>query len=499
MLGMLLASLDQTVVATAMPTIVGELGGLDHLSWVITAYLLTSTGTVPLYGKLSDIYGRKVMFQGAIAVFVIGSVVCGFANSMLTLIIARGIQGIGAGGIVAMGMAIVGDILPPRDRGRYQGYIGGVWAFSSVAGPLIGGFFTDNLTWRWVFYINIPLGALALFVTSYVLRMPLHKREHTIDYIGAALLVGGVTCLLLVASWGGREYAWASTTIISLAVGGVLLVLAFIAQEMRAPEPIMPLTLFKERTFVLSNFVLFVVGLGMFGAIAFLPLFLQVARGVSATESGLLMVPLMVPLIGASIVSGRYISNTGHYRWFPVGGTFLMTVGLFLMSMLDANSAFWQTSLAMAVLGIGLGMTVSVLTLAVQNAVPYEHLGTATAATNFFRSMGGAFGVAISGAIVNNRLDYWIPRKVDPRALQGIDPALLTSSPEHLRQLPAPVLNGIVESFANSVTTAWLVAVPICFAAFLLTWFLRERPLRETAYAVTEMEEESRPTIEPLV
>lgn len=490
MLGMLLASLDQTVVATAMPTIVGELGGLDHLSWVITAYLLTSTATVPLYGKLSDIFGRKVMFQGAILVFVVGSVFCGFANSMLTLILSRGIQGIGAGGIISMGMAIVGDILPPRDRGRYQGYIGGVWAFSSVAGPLIGGFFTDSLTWRWVFYINLPLGALALVVTSYVLRLPVHKREHTIDYLGAALLVAGVTCLLLVATWGGTEYAWASATIITLAAVGSLLVVAFIVQELRSPEPILPLTLFRDRTFALSNIVLFVVGLGMFGAMAFLPLFLQVVRGVSATESGLLMVPLMLPLLAASIGAGRFISETGRYRFFPVAGTFCMAIGLFLLSRLDAHSEFWQSSVAMAVLGIGLGMTVSVLTLAVQNAVPYQHLGTATAATNFFRSMGGAFGVAISGAIVNNRLDYWIPRKVDQQALNGIDPALLTSSPERLRELPEPVLNGVVESFTNAVTTAWLVAVPICFGAFVLTWFLREQPLRETAYVGSETSEE---------
>jgi len=321
MSGMLLASLDQTVVSTALPTIVGELGGLDHFSWVITAYLLTSTASVPLYGKFSDFYGRKLLFQVAIGVFIAGSLFSGIAQNMPQLIVSRGVQGLGAGGIFAMAMAIVGDILPPRERGRYQGYIGSVFAVSSVAGPLIGGFFTDQLTWRWVFYINLPIGIGALALTTIVLKLPVHRQKHSIDYIGAALMVAGVTSLLLVASWGGIEYGWLSTTIIGLGIAGVVLLALFALQEARAPEPLLPLRLFRERVFAAGSAIMFIVGLGMFGAIAFLPLYLQVVQGVSATASGLRLTPLMLGLIISSTVSGRIISATGKYRYFPIAGT----------------------------------------------------------------------------------------------------------------------------------------------------------------------------------
>lgn len=499
MVGMMLASLDQTVLSVALPTIVGELGGLDHLSWVITAYLLTSTASVPLYGKLSDIYGRKIFFQAAIVIFVGGSMVCALAGDMTMLIIARGIQGVGAGGIFAMAMAIVGDILPPRDRGRYQGYIGSVFAFSSVAGPLVGGFFTDSLTWRWIFWLNLPLGIAALIVTTIVLRLPVIRREHSIDFIGAALLVAGVTALLLVASWGGTEYAWTSTTIVALGVAGVALVGVFVAQELRSAEPIVSLGLFKNRTVALASVILLIVGVGMFGAFAFLPLYLQVVKGSSPTESGLQMAPMMLPMIAASIISGRMISNSGRYRVFPILGTGLMVVGLFLLSQLEPGTSYLQAAAGMAILGSGLGMTVPVLTLAVQNAVDYQHLGTATASTNFFRSMGGAFGVAIAGAIVNNRLDFWLPRLISDEDLAGIDARTLTSSPEQLRQLPEPVLSGVVEAFSRSVDVAFLVAVPVVLVAFLLTWFLRENPLRETVQMGAATEDEVLAPAEPLV
>jgi EmrB/QacA subfamily drug resistance transporter len=495
MLGMLLASLDQTVVATAMPTIVGELGGLDHLSWVITAYLLTSTASVPLYGKLSDLYGRKIMFQGAIALFLVGSVLCGFSGNMTELIVFRGIQGLGAGGIIAMALAIIGDILPPRERGRYQGYTGGVFATSSVIGPLVGGFFTQQLSWRWVFYINLPVGILALIVTTIVLRMPVHRREHSIDFLGAALMVAGVTCLLLVASWGGIEFDWLSPEIIALTIAGIVLIGLFIVQELRAPEPLLPLRLFKDRALGVGCTILFFVGMGMFGAIAFLPVYLQIVKGVSPTMSGLRLAPLMLGLIGSSIFSGRYISETGRYRFFPIVGTGMMCVGLFLLSMLRPGTSLIESSAYMAIMGLGIGMVISVIVIAVQNSVEQQYMGTATAATNFFRSMGAAFGVAIAGSIINNRLDYYLPKLVKTEDLQGRDPSILTSSPEQLHQLPANVVAGVAEAFSKSMDLAFLACVPLAILAFGLTWLLREAPLRERATDVSLEELAAEPVI----
>ncbi|MEO8456752.1 MAG: MDR family MFS transporter [Chloroflexota bacterium] len=479
MLGMLLASLDQTVVATAIPTIVGDVGGLDHLSWVITAYLLTSTASVPLYGKLSDIYGRKIFFQGAIVIFLAGSVFCGFAQNMTMLVAARGVQGMGAGGIIAMAMAIIGDILPPRDRGRYQGYTGSVFAISSVVGPLVGGFLTQSLSWRWVFFINIPLAALALAVTSIVLKMPVHRREHKIDFLGAMLLVAGVTCLLLVASWGGTEYPWLSAQIIGLGIAGVVLTGLFVAQELRAEEPLLPFRLFKDRALSVGCTVLFFVGMGMFGAIAFLPVYLQIVKGVSPTMSGLRMAPLMLGLITSSIASGRYISETGKYRWFPIVGTAMMVAGMFMISELHADTGLILSSIYMLTLGLGIGMVISVIVIAVQNNVDRENMGTATAATNFFRSMGAAFGVAIAGAIINNRLDHYLPKFVSAADLQGKDPAVLTSSPDQLFQLPPNVIHGVAEAYSKSLDIAFLACVPLVVVAFALTWLLREAPLRQ--------------------
>ena len=486
MLGMMLASLDQTVVSTALPTIVGELGGLNHLSWVLTAYLLTSTASVPLYGKLSDIYGRKIMFQIAIAVFLVGSVMCGFSQNMLELVVCRGIQGLGAGGILAMAMAIVGDILPPRERGRYQGYIGSVFATSSVIGPLVGGFFTQHLTWRWIFYINIPLGIAALVVTSIVLRMPVNRREHSIDYIGAGLMVGGVTCLLLVASWGGTQYDWLSPTIIGLAIAGVSLVGLFILQELRAPEPLLPLRLFQMRAVGVGSAILFLVGMGMFGAIAFLPVYLQVVQGVSPTMSGLRLVPLMAGIIGSSTFSGRYISKTGRYRIFPILGTGMVVVGMLLLSQLQPGTSFAEASVYMLIMGTGVGMVVQVIVISVQNSVDYRYMGTATAATNFFRSMGSAFGVAIAGAIIDNRLGHYLPRLVSQEDLHGRDPKILLASPEQLYQLPPNVVHGVAEAFSKSVDIAFLACVPVAAAAFVLTWLLREAPLRERSREIVE-------------
>lgn len=480
--GMFLAALDQTIVSTALPTIVGELGGLEQLSWVITAYLLTSTASMPLYGKLSDLYGRKLLFQAAISIFVVGSLLSGVAQNMDQLIIFRAVQGIGAGGIMTMAQAIIGDIVSPRERGRYTGYMGGVFALASVLGPLMGGLFTDHLSWRWVFYINIPLGAAALVVTGIVLHIPFTRRPHQINYLGSALMVGGISALLLVTTWGGNQYGWLSPTIIGLAFAGVFCLLFFVLQELRAPEPLLPMRLFRNPVFTVGNLVGFVVGMAMFGALAFLPLYLQVVKGASATESGLRLIPMMLGLIGASIASGRLISSTGRYRMYPIAGTALIAVGLYLLSRLTVDSSTVEVSVYMLVLGIGVGLVMQVLVLAIQNSTEYADLGVATAGANLFRSLGSAFGVAIFGSILNNRLDYHLGRLVPSEALNGISTAALTSSPAVIARLPDAVRAGVLESFALSLHSVFIWAIPVAVIGFVAAWFLPEHELRSTAH-----------------
>jgi EmrB/QacA subfamily drug resistance transporter len=482
MTGMLLAALDQTIVSTALPTIVGELGGLEHLSWVITAYLLASTTSVPLYGKMSDLYGRKLLFQFAIAVFIAGSLCSGVAQNMESLILFRGLQGLGAGGIMAISQAIIGDILAPRERGRYQGYMGAVFAFSSVAGPLLGGFFTDQLTWRWVFFINLPIGMAALAVTTVVLRLPVRRVKHPVDYLGSALMVGGVSCLLLVTTWGGQQYAWTSDTILGLTAASVIMLALFVWQERRAPEPILAPRLFRDSVFRMSSLIGLVLGVAMFGAISFMPVYMQVVKGASATGSGLRMTPMMLGVVTSSILSGRIISETGRYRIFPILGTGTMALALALLTQLQADTNFLLVSLFILILGLGLGMVMQVIVLVVQNSVEYRDMGAATAGVNFFRSMGGAFGVALFGSVLTNRLDVNIARLIPKEALNGISTAALTASPERIRHLPAEVHAGVVEAFARSLDTVFMVAVPIGLLAFVLSWLLKEVPLREHAH-----------------
>ncbi len=451
MLALLLASLDQTIVATALPTIVEDLGGLEHISWVTTAYLLASTASTPLYGKLGDLYGRKRVFQTAIVIFLIGSALCGLSQSMLELILFRALQGLGGGGLIVGAQAIIGDVVSPRERGRYQGIFGAVFGVSSVAGPLLGGFFVEHLTWRWIFYINLPIGAVALAVIAAVLPASATRRAHSIDWLGTALMASGVSCLILFLSLGGTTQPWDSPQSIALAVGGVVLTGLFLLAERRAAEPILPLRLFSNRVFAVSSAIGFVVGFGLFGAVSFLPLFLQVVNGASATGSGLQLVPLMVGVLITSIASGQVIARTGRYKPFPIVGTAIATVGFLLLSTMDVDTSAAARSLFMLVLGLGLGMTMQVLVLAVQNAVDYSDLGVATSGATFFRSIGGSFGVAIFGAIFSNRLESELPGATS-RA----------------------------QAYADALSSVFLVAMVVVAVAFLLTFLLREVPLRRT-------------------
>ena len=462
--------------------IVGELGGLDHLSWVVTAYLLTTTVSTPLYGKLSDLYGRKVMFQAAIVVFVAGSMLCGIAQNMGQLIAFRGLQGIGAGGLMAMAFAIIGDIIAPRERGRYTGYLGAVFAVASVAGPLLGGFFVDNLSWRWVFYINVPIGVVALVVTSTVLRLPFARREHRIDYPGAVLLVAGVSALLLALVWGGNEHPWGSGTIVGLLAASAALLVAFVVWEQRTAEPILPMRLFRGGTFSVGVLLSFILGCAMFGAIVFLPLFLQVVTGASATNSGLLLLPLMAGLMLTSVGSGRIIARTGRYRTWPIAGMLVGAAGMALLSTMDDSVSRLSSSAYMVVLGLGMGMVMQVLVLAVQNGAEPADMGVVTSAVNFFRSLGGSFGVAVFGAIfsalLTDRLESFLP--AGALAGAGLDPESLSASPEQLRSLPADLLEPTVRALSEATTAVFRYSVPVLLVGFALAFFLPALPLRDS-------------------
>lgn len=404
LLGMLLAALDQTIVSTALPTIVSDLGGMDHLSWVVTAYLLASTAATPLWGKLGDQYGRKRLFQIAIVIFLIGSALCGMAQSMFGLIAFRALQGVGGGGLMVLSMAIVGDLVPPRERGRYQGLFGAVFGATSVLGPLLGGLFTEHLSWRWVFYVNLPVGVVALAVIATALHIPHRAAKHVIDYLGTFLIASVATCLVLVASLGGTTWSWGSPQIVGLAVLGVVLAVAFVAVERKAAEPVLPLKLFRIRTFTLSAVISFIVGFAMFGAMTYLPTFLQVVQGVSPTMSGVHMLPMVLGMLLASTGSGQIVSRTGRWKVFPVAGTGVTALGLLLLHQLDEHSSTAEMSTFFFVFGLGLGLVMQVLVLIVQNAVSYEDLGVATSGATFFRSIGASFGVAIFGTIFAGRL-----------------------------------------------------------------------------------------------
>jgi EmrB/QacA subfamily drug resistance transporter len=473
MLVILLASLDQTIVATALPTIVGDLGGLQHLSWVVTAYLLASTVTGPLYGKFGDLYGRKPTLQVAIVVFLVGSALCGIAQNMPELIAFRALQGLGAGGLLVTTIAVVGDIIPPRERGRYQGVFGAVFGVSTVIGPLLGGFFVDNLSWRWIFYVNLPTGALAFVVIGAVFHSRANRVEHDIDYLGAALLAGGLSCIVLFTSLGGTTLAWGSGESIALMVLSVVLLTVFVFVERRASEAILPPLLFRNRTFAVSAATGFIIGLALFGSITYLPVFLQIVKEMSPTRSGLQLTPMMGGLLVTSIAAGRSISRWGRWRPFPIAGTAIAVLGMALLSRLSVSSATTSAALYMLVLGLGLGMVMQVLVLAVQNAVDPRYMGTATSGTILFRQVGGSVGIAIFGAIFANRLHGELVSR-------GIHTASKTASPAAIRRLPPAARNAYADAIASALHPVFLVAAGVSVVAFLLTWLFRETPLRAT-------------------
>lgn len=484
LLGMLLAALDQTIVSTALPTIVSDLGGLEHLSWVVTAYLLASTAATPLWGKLGDQYGRKKLFQIAIVIFLISSALCGMAQNMPQLIGFRALQGVGGGGLMVLSMAIVGDIVPPRDRGRYQGLFGAVFGATSVLGPLLGGLFTEHLSWRWVFYVNLPIGVVALAVIATTLHIPVRSAKHTIDYLGTFLIACVATCLVLVASLGGTTWDWDSAQIIGLAVLGVVLAVVFVQVERRAAEPVLPLKLFRIRTFTLSAVISFVVGFAMFGAMTYLPTFLQVVQGISPTMSGVHMLPMVIGLLLSSTASGQIVSRTGRWKVFPIVGTGVTAIGLLLLHQMDENSSTGEMSAYFFVFGLGLGLVMQVLVLIVQNAVSYEDLGVATSGATFFRSIGASFGVAIFGTIFASRLGDKLTHALAGRSLPpGVDVNALQSDPRGIGELPPALRGPVLHAFASSITDVFLYAAPVALVAFALAWFLREDKLRGSVTA----------------
>jgi EmrB/QacA subfamily drug resistance transporter len=494
--------LDNMIVSTAMPRIVGELHGLEHLSWVVTAYVLGTTVSTPLWGKIGDLYGRKNVFLTSIVVFLVGSALSGMAGSaflggtgdgMTELIAFRAIQGLGAGGLLVGAMAIIGDLVPPRERGRYQGFMAAAMAAAMIAGPLAGGFITDHLSWRWAFYINLPLGAVALFLIVTQLHLPKHRTEHSIDWTGAGLLAVGITSLVLITTWGGNEYAWGSAQILGLAVLAVATLVAFAFVERSATEPILSLKLFKNRNFTLSALVGFLLGFAMFGAINFLPLFQQVVQGASATNSGLLLLPMMGGMLVVSLVVGQAITRTGHYKWYPFIGGVIMTVALALLATVDIDTSKLTLSLMMVVLGAGMGFLMQTTMLISQNSVEQKDLGVASSAATFFRSIGGSFGVSLFGAIFNHSLksdiSKTLPGAAGSQLTSGGSAAGLTQ--DKLAALPDNVRHALLHGIATATGSVFFWAIFVAVLVPIMAIFIKQVTLRGSAPAAPAADAEA--------
>jgi EmrB/QacA subfamily drug resistance transporter len=482
MVTMLLASLDQTIFSTALPTIVGELDGVDHMLWVTTAYILASTIMLPVYGKLGDLIGRKGLFIGAISLFIAGSIVGGLAPDMTWLITGRAIQGLGGGGLMILSQAIIADVVPARERGKYMGIMGGVFALSSVAGPLLGGWFTEGIGWRWAFWMNLPLGALAILTAVFFLRLPKvsNATKPKLDFAGMGLLAIASTCLVLVTTWGGTTYDWDSLTIIGLIIGTAVAAVAFVMVERRAPEPIMPLHLFKDRNFNLTTVAGLITGIAMFGALAYIPTYLQMVTGANATQAGFLMIPMMAGLLVTSIVSGQLVSRTGRYKWLPITGTIIVAGALALMSTMTPSTPIPVLCAYLALMGVGLGMSMQILILIVQNSFPVKEVGTATASNNYFRQIGASLGSAIVGSLFVAKLTDLLAERLPAGAGGASGDGSNSFTPAIVKQLPTALKDVIIGSYNDALTPVFLLMVPLVLVAAVLLFFVKEKPLATT-------------------
>ncbi|MFC9435497.1 DHA2 family efflux MFS transporter permease subunit [Nocardia sp. NPDC057030] len=477
-LGMLLAALDQTIVSTALPTIVADLGEAGHMAWVVTAYLLAEAVATALAGKLGDLFGRKLIFQLSALIFIVGSMIAGLANGMTLLIIARGIQGFGGGGLMVTAMALIADTIPLRQRGKYQGALGAVFGVTTVIGPTLGGLFTDHASWRWCFYVNVPVAIVMIVMSARTIPRVRAAIKPIIDYAGIGLVAVAVSTLILGLEWGGQEYAWGSSMILGLFAASAVLFAAFVVVELRAEEPMLPMGLFRSRVFTVCSILSFICGFAMLGSITYLPAYLQYVDGVSATMSGVRSLPLVAGLLVTSILSGQVVGKTGHYRYFPIVGTLVMALGLYLMSTMGRDTGFWEESLYMLVLGLGIGLTMQVLTIVVQNTVPYAQLGTATSGVTFFRTLGSTFGTAIFGTLYSNEIG---PNLREALVRVKVVPPEVAANPQALQKVPEEVAAPIIDAYANTIDHVFVWVVPVALVGFVVAWFLKEVPLRDSA------------------